>query len=115
MLIAAAIFYLSVTTGESLPKLPAFPNADKLVHFLMYATLAAVIAWEMRKSGKALIPTALCAILIASAYGGMLELIQPYFPPRSCDLLDFIADAAGAGFGYTLTEIAWKQTRLFTR
>lgn len=108
IVIAIGICYLSITTGESLPRLPMFPNADKLVHFLMYAALSAALTWGMRRSGKTVVFTALGAIAIASAYGGLLELIQPYFPPRTCDLLDFIADAAGAGFSFILTDTIWK-------
>lgn len=115
VLIAAAILYLSITTGEGLPRLPLFPNADKLVHFLMYAALAAAATWEMRKDGKNLLFTALGAVVLASAYGGALELIQPYFPPRTCDLLDFIADAAGAGFSFIITDTVWKWTHCSTR
>ena len=109
------IAYLSLTTGESLPKLPLFPNADKLVHFLMYAALSAELAFEMRRSGKTLLPTALCAVVIAALYGGLLELIQPYFPPRSCDVLDFAADCFGACFGFILTDILWKLTHCSTK
>lgn len=113
--VGIAILYLSITTGESLPKIPLFANADKAVHFIMYATLCATISWSMRERGKTLLATAFCAILIASALGGLLELIQPYFPPRTCDVMDFIADAAGAGIGFIFTDILWQRINSFTK
>lgn len=81
----------------------------------MYAALACVLTCDMQRAGKALLLTAIIAVAGASAYGGLLELIQPYFPPRTCDLLDFIADAAGACFGFILTDILWKLTHSHTK
>lgn len=113
--LAAGIAYLSLTTGSGLQKMPTFENADKLVHFLMYACLAAALTFGLRQDKKGLLLTICTAIAAASAYGGLLELIQPYFPPRSCDLMDFIADFAGATAGSILTDIAWKTTNSSTR
>ena len=112
-LVAAAILYLSLATGRGLTKLPPMPlfeNADKLMHFMMYMGLSCVITFNMRKSGKSLLLTAFTAVFLSAAYGGVLELLQPFFPPRTCDLLDFIADAAGAIVGFIITDIAWIQT-----
>lgn len=110
-----AILYLSISTGESLPKIPLFDNADKVVHFLMYAGLTFTLTWAMRERGKSLISTALWAILIASAFGGLMEIIQPYFPPRTGDILDFIADAAGAGCSFIITDILWQRINCSTK
>ena len=112
-LVAAAILYLSLATGRGLAKLPPIPlfvNADKLMHFMMYMGLSCVITFNQRKSGKSLLLTAFTAVFLSAAYGGVLELLQPFFPPRTCDLLDFIADAAGAIVGFIITDIAWIQT-----
>lgn len=118
ILVAAAILYLSLATGRGLAKLPPVPlfeNADKLMHFLMYMGLSCVITFNQRMSGKALLFTAITAVAISAAYGGVLELVQPFFPPRTCDLLDFIADAAGAIVGFVITDIVWIQTHSHTR
>ena len=112
-LVAAAILYLSLATGRRLTKLPPMPlfeNADKLMHFMMYIGLSCVITFNQRKSGKSLLLTAFTAVFLSAAYGGVLDLLQPFFPPRTCDLLDFIADAAGAIVGFIITDIAWIQT-----
>ena len=118
LIVAMAILYLSLATGRGLTKLPSIPlfeNADKLLHFLMYLGLSCVITFNQRKSGKKLLLTAFTAVVISSAYGGVLELVQPFFPPRTCDLLDFIADAAGAIVGFVITDIAWIRTHSHIR
>ena len=117
-LVAAAILYLSLATDRGLTKLPPMPlfeNADKLMHFMMYIGLSCVITFNQRKSGKSLLLTAFTAVFLSAAYGGVLELLQPFFPPRTCDLLDFIADAAGAIVGFIITDIAWIQTHSHIR
>ena len=118
LLVAAAILYLSLATGRGLAKLPPIPlfeNADKLMHFMMYMCLSCVITFNQRMSGKALLLTAFTAIAISVAYGGVIELVQPFFPPRTCDLLDFIADSAGAIVGFVITDIIWIQARSHIR
>ena len=82
---------------------------------MMYMGLSCVITFNQRKSGKKLLLTAFTAVVISSAYGGVLELVQPFFPPRTCDLLDFIADAAGAIVGFVITDIAWIRTHSHIR
>ena len=117
-LVAATILYLSLATGRGLAKLPPMPlfeNADKLMHFMMYMGLSCVITFNQRKSDKSLLLTAFTAVFLSAAYGGVLELLQPFFPPRTCDLLDFIADAAGAIVGFIITDIAWIQTHSHIR
>ena len=109
LLVAAAILYLSLATGRGLAKLPPIPlfeNADKLMHFMMYMGLSCVITFLL---------TAFTAIAISVAYGGVIELVQPFFPPRTCDLLDFIADSAGAIVGFVITDIIWIQAHSHIR
>ena len=81
-------------------------------------TMASHVSFDsinQRKSGKKLLLTAFTAVVISSAYGGVLELVQPFFPPRTCDLLDFIADTAGAIVGFVITDIAWIRTHSHIR
>ena len=118
LIVATAILYLSLATGRGLTKLPPMPlfeNADKLMHFMMYMCLSCVITFKQRMSGKALLLTAFTAIAISVAYGGVIELVQPFFPPRTCDLLDFIADSAGAIVGFVITDIIWIQAHSHIR
>ncbi len=71
-----------------------FPGSDKLHHFLAFAALAFPLPFARP---RLLLPV----ILGVSAYGGLIELIQPYFG-RHADWGDFIADVLGAIFGGVL-------------
>ena len=71
------------------------PGADKLVHLLLFALLAAAARWRL--GGR---PAVLAAVL---AYAALSEVVQGvWLPGRSGDLLDLLADAAGALVGSAL-------------
>ena len=66
-------------------------GSDKLVHFIAFATLA----FPLARTGR----FRLFLIFIgASAFGGVIELIQPSFN-RSASISDWIADTLGIFFG----------------
>ena len=71
---------------------PSAPEgSDKLVHFIAFAALAFPLA-RTRRFG--LMPV----FIGASAYGGIIELIQPSFN-RSMDINDWVADVVGVVLG----------------
>ena len=70
---------------------PAPEGSDKLVHFIAFAALA----FPLARTGR----LGLVAVLIgASAFGGLIELIQPSFN-RSADMGDWVADTVGVAIG----------------
>ena len=70
---------------------PAPEGSDKLVHFIAFAALA----FPLARTGR----IGLLPVLIgASAYGGIIELIQPSFN-RSADVNDWVADIVGVVLG----------------
>ena len=70
---------------------PAPEGSDKLVHFIAFAALA----FPLARTGR----LGLVVVFIgASAFGGLIELIQPTFN-RSADLRDWVADTVGVVFG----------------
>ena len=70
---------------------PAPEGSDKLVHFIAFAALA----FPLARTGR----FGLMPVLIgASAYGGIIEIIQPSFN-RSADVNDWIADVVGVVLG----------------
>ena len=74
--------------------LPAPDGTDKIVHLIAFAALA----FPLARTGRiGLIPV----FVGASAFGGLIELIQPSFG-RSADMQDWIADIAGVGLGIVL-------------
>ena len=73
---------------------PAPDGADKLVHFIAFAALA----FPLARTGRfGLIPV----LIGASAFGGLIELIQPTFN-RSADVNDWVADTLGVLIGISL-------------
>ncbi len=73
-------------------ELPPNPNSsDKIIHFVAFATLAFPLSYTGR-IGLLLI------FIVASSFGGIIELVQPTFN-RSSDINDWIADIAGTFFG----------------
>ena len=70
---------------------PAPEGSDKLVHFISFAALA----FPLARTGRfGLMPV----FIGASAYGGIIELIQPSFN-RSADVNDWVADVVGVILG----------------
>jgi VanZ family protein len=70
---------------------PAPKGSDKLVHFVAFAALA----FPLARTGRfGLLPV----FISASAFGGVIELIQPSFN-RSADFNDWVADIVGVTLG----------------
>ena len=73
---------------------PAPDRGDTVVHLIAFAALAFLLA---RTGRFGLIPV----FVGASAFGGLIELIQPSFG-SSADMQDWIADIAGVALGIML-------------
>ena len=73
---------------------PGPDGSDKIVHLIAFAALAFPLA---RTGRVGLIPV----FIGASAYGGLIEFLQPSFG-RSADMQDWIAAIAGVGLGIVL-------------
>jgi VanZ family protein len=73
---------------------PAPEGSDKLVHLIAFAALA----FPLARTGRfGLLPV----FIGASAFGGIIELIQPSFN-RSADFNDWVADVVGVIIGIGL-------------
>jgi VanZ family protein len=81
------------------------PGSDKLHHALAFAALAFPLSFARSRLA---LPVALGVI----AYGGMIELIQPYFG-RQAEWADFLADILGAITGATLGAQSGKWYRRY--
>ena len=70
---------------------PAPEGSDKLVHLIAFAALA----FPLARTGRiGLLPV----FIGASAFGGLIELVQPSFN-RSADVNDWVADVVGVILG----------------
>jgi VanZ family protein len=94
----ALIFYLS-----SLPDPGGPPGgiSDKTAHFLIYGALGASMMRALAggRAAAMALPTILAAIVLTTLYGVSDEIHQYFVPPRTPDILDVAADAAGACAG----------------
>ena len=87
-LLLAIITLLSLAP---LPELPGPPKADKVHHLIAYAALCFPVAARGGAKWLYILPFFI-------AWGGMIELIQPY-TNRHAEWLDFAANSFGVGIG----------------
>lgn len=79
------------------PGEPPFQDADKVVHYLLFAALAGTARWRFGPRGRVL--------WAVFAYAAASELVQgALLPGRSGDVVDLLADAAGAALGWLLAR-----------
>ena len=92
-LIVTAILTVAMLWPINQPP-PAPDGSDKVVHLIAFAALA----FPLARTGRfGLVPV----FVGASAFGGLIELIQPTFG-RSADMQDWIADIVGVALGIVL-------------
>ena len=104
--ISLTVVVTTVLTVAMLWPLEAAPLApegsDKLVHFIAFAALA----FPLARTGRfGLLPV----FIGASAFGAIIELIQPTFN-RSAELSDWVADTLGVLIGIGL-GLAYRRVR----
>ncbi|MCW2607220.1 MAG: hypothetical protein JWO60_1913 [Frankiales bacterium] len=91
MLIALLSLYVLFAPDPGGPEGP--PGADKVVHLALFALLAATARWRFGRSTTIL--------LLVLAYAALSELVQALaLAQRSGDVLDLLADSAGAALGW---------------
>lgn len=96
------IMYVSLLPKVELPEAPIM-QADKLVHFSMYAVLAYFIhkGFFNQKLAKAVG----LACLMSFLYGFIVECSQYYFTStRMFDVFDIFANGTGAIFAYIVVN-----------
>ncbi len=94
-LYSIVLFILSVV-----PLSPTIGGSDKIKHFLAFFIFVILLrlSWKIKFWQS---------IAIALFFGGLIEVVQAFIPYRSCDILDFTADAIGAFLG-SISLIAFK-------
>jgi VanZ family protein len=91
----ALIWFLGVALATLLPaeRLPVVPGSDKTHHLVAYGMLCLLAGWRRAE------PRALLGLFIAAtAFGGMVEMVQPFIN-RWGEWGDFVANACGAALG----------------
>ena len=90
------LFVLTHVPSVSLPDITLI---DKICHALAYATLAFAIGSVLTiwRGYQARLPIWIWTIAVS--YGAIDEYTQQFVQNRTCDILDLLADATGAGLG----------------
>lgn len=105
IVVATAILLLSVGHFSELPG-ENVENADKIVHFIMYFSLAFVLGrdlYSVRQSLSASWWTV--TVLLPSLFGVLMEAVQFFLPYRSASLFDMAANISGAAIGTALSFV----------
>lgn len=91
---AWAALLFSLSAQSKLPEPPmAFDGIDKLEHAIAYGVLCALIVFAF---GVVTRRSLIAAVLLTSLYGASDEIHQMFTPGRSPDVVDWVADTAGA-------------------
>lgn len=110
ILIAAAIIYLSLMKPPKMDSdLLKIENIDKVIHAIMYATLTISLFFENKNENKPL--KYFIIFIISTIFGGVIEILQSYFPPRTATWGDLLADAIGAALPLVILFIIYYYDR----
>lgn len=97
------ILFLCTMPGSTLPKISFLDklHADKVVHFVLFGGTVILLSYGYFKQNGSLSGLRLLSIvLVATLYGLAIEFIQKYLVAnRSFDMMDVLADGAGAAAG----------------
>lgn len=105
-----AIFSL-VTIGD-LGGSIRIPNKDKVVHFIFYFVFVILWTWY-RKSFNYTKKQALSILVTAILFGILMELFQGVFTThRKADILDVLANSAGAFVGFLFINKNFSNKRI---
>jgi len=92
VIVTVLILVAVMLPSSSLPDAPGIPGFDKLVHFLMFLTLAVAMHHDFTLEGKRRLITALA---LGLAFSALTEAVQLFVDGRSSELVDMVADTAG--------------------
>jgi len=98
------MFWAGLIPLKSLPG-PDFELADKVWHACGFGGLAGLSSRVFVHFRRPALLAARDAALVATALGGVLEVMQSFTPYRSADWADFLADALGAALAYGVLRV----------
>jgi VanZ family protein len=101
LLYFALLFWAGLIPLKSLPG-PDFELSDKVWHLLAFGGLAGLLSRALTYFGRPALAAARDAALVATALGGLLEVLQSLTAYRSADWADFLADAIGTALAYAV-------------
>lgn len=110
---AGLILVATSLPASTLPSAPVFPGADKVVHFVFYGVLGALVAHA--DTGRARPSRGVPRLIGMIAIFALIdEVHQRWIPGRSMEFADWMADVTGALVGITLTRAALRRRETIT-
>ncbi len=98
---ALCIFIFWQSSYPGIISEPLFPHDDKVMHFVVYALLAFLVARAVKKEKLSWSPMKIkiITILFVAGFGLSDEIHQAFIPERYASAWDFLADCAGSVAG----------------
>lgn len=97
---AVCIAVMSLIPPSDIP-VKSFPFQDKIGHLVVYALLAWLTMWSFSRAALRVKPAIL--VLSIMVYGLIMEILQyKFFPYRSFEILDIVANIIGSFGGYLI-------------
>jgi len=117
LVLMVLIAMLSLTPGAAGPDASGFewvvhvtPKlAQKLLHVVIYATLAVSLVWSIDPVARSRLRHAL-AFCVAVAFGALMEWGQTFVPGRFGSLTDILLNTLGVLTGLAVARIALRST-----
>ncbi len=113
--IATVILVAEIFVASSFPttKQPMFfPCMDKVIHFCVFAVIAASLTGALRENSKVRKRYWIFAAILVAIYGATDEFHQYFVPGRECSILDWFADITGAFVGALIFSKILKKKKL---
>lgn len=118
-LYAAGILWLSIMPASALRGAPElFPQQDKVLHALIYGLFAVLLLWAYSpRWPKTSSARLLGIVLLTTAYGGVMEILQLSLPSlqRDCSGSDLLADLLGSILGIGIYRLCASPRHLLAK
>jgi VanZ family protein len=106
LLLALLLITISYLALSPAPPKTVDTGWDKLNHLSAFVALTVAASF----SAKASLRHALLSAIALLAYGGLIEIVQTFLPPREGDWADLLADALGIALGMAVASLARRFT-----
>jgi VanZ family protein len=80
----AAVLFLMLAPLETPRAVARVPDADKIVHAALFGVMAGLIWWNLGGPARG---RAVRAVVLATVFASLIEVIQCFIPYRSADAL----------------------------
>ena len=107
-IVALGLYWILIFTGTHLPKIPnVLPTvSDKAKHFTAFFGLAILLSYTT--TSRNLLRRFSWIAIVSFVYAALDEITQTFIRGRTADVMDFVADAAGASVAIGCYLIARK-------